>query len=278
MFFTSLFHTSLFSVLLTCIVPVGCDAFSSQSNIKYSLAFVTMNLDYKEYDGGKLQDSENSGFGKIAGYDMSLGYLFNKTDTSVNEVCINASMLNGKSDYVGAVLGSANGYGSLKQTTTNRFIDTSFAYKHTQRYQNFLDLLYGLGLGYHVWKRDLSSTQSERYEWYSLRPIISAILIMDKFSFGVSGEYQYGFNTTMSSANPDVNVNLGGADIIEIGFPLRYSYSKNIEFFAQYTLSKQNIKESNHVQKVINSTLMEIWEPDSTSYQNYLKIGATFKF
>ena len=269
----TLLYVSILSALFTC------NLFSKENNIKYSIALVGMSMDYKEYDSSKtLLDSENSSLGKIAGYDMSFGYLFNKTNFSIDEAAMNVSMLRGKSDYVGAVLGSGNPYGSVKATTTNRFIDTSFSYKHTERYQNYFNFSYGLGVGYHAWYRELSSIQSELYEWYSLRPLIGITYAIDKFSFGLYGEYQYGFHTTMTSSNPSIKVQLGGADVLEVGFPLRYNYSKDLEFFTQYVLTKQNIKESNHVNTTLNGSAVTAWEPDSTSYQNYLKIGATFKF
>jgi hypothetical protein len=264
-------------IIITGGILLTCNAFAEDNNLKYSLAFVGMSMDYKEYDqSNTLADSENSSLGKIAGYDMSLGYLFNRTDSSssVDEAAFNVSMLNGKSDYVGQSLNNPQGYGSVVSTTQNRFIDTSLDYKHTQRYQNFLDFSYGLGVGYHSWYRELSSIQSELYEWYSLRPMVGVTMVMDKFSLGVTGEYQYGYNAVMSATNPSINFKLGGADILAVSFPLRYNYNKNLEFFTQYTMTKQSIKKSNEVQ----SGGLYYYEPDSTSYQNYLKIGATFKF
>jgi hypothetical protein len=256
-------------------VPFGYNAFAKENNIKYSIALVGMSMDYKEYDSSHtLLDSENSSLGKIIGYDMSLGYLFNPTGTSIDEISLDVSQVSGKSDYVGAILGSGGGYGSLKQTTVNSFIDASLSYKHTQRYNNMFDLFYGLGAGYHAWYRELSTTQAELYSWYSLRPSVGVTLIMDQFSAGIFGEYQYGFNAMMSSSKPTMDFKLGGADIISIGFPLRYNFRKNLELFTIYTLSKQEIKKSNEVL----SGGLYYYEPDSTSYQNYLKFGATFKF
>ena len=263
------------SIIVSISLLLTCNAFGGENNVKYSLAFISMDMDYKEYDqSNTLVDSENSSLGKITGYDMSLGYLFNRTGSSVEEVAFNVSMLNGKSDYVGQSLNNPLGYGSLVSTTQNRFIDTSLGYKYTQRYHNIFDFSYGLGVGYHSWYRELSSTQAELYEWYSLRPMVGVTMIMDQFSLGVTGEYQYGYNAVMSAANPSINFKLGGADTLVVSFPLRYSYNKKLEFFTQYTMIKQSIKKSNDVQRGI----IYYYEPDSTSYQNYLKIGATFKF
>lgn len=234
-----------------------------------------MSMDYREYDDANtLLDSETSTLGKISGYDMSLGYLFNKTDTSVDEVALNASVLNGKSDYVGAILGSGGSYGSLKQTTTNEFIDASLSYKHTKRYKKIFDISYGLGVGYHAWLRELSSIQAELYSWYSLRPSVGASVVMNQFNVGVFTEYQYGLNAQMHASNPAADFKLGGVQTFVLGFPFRYNYRKNLEFFTLYTLSKQEIQKSDIVQSGGSS----YYEPDSTSYQNSLEIGATFKF
>ncbi len=245
-----------------------CNLFAEENNVKYSIALVGMSMDYKEYDSANtFLDSETSSLGKINGYNMSLGYLFNRSSVSVDEIYIDLMRLGTFTAYDGFIRGTTTPH---KGTTTNKFIDASLGYKHTYRFNNRFDIYYGLGFGYHAWDRKLSSIQDELYEWHSIRPIIGTTLRMQKFNLGIFTEYQYGFNTKMGASDTNDSYKLGGANIFVVGFPLRYDYSDKLEFFTQYTLSTQTIKASN----VVNGLL----EPDSTSYQNYLKIGATFKF
>lgn len=244
----------------------------------YSLALVGMSMDYKEYYAGKIQDSETSEISDLLGYEMRLGYLFNRGRKSCDEISMNVMMLGGKSSYKGSLIDSGKPKGSWISTTQNQFTDAELAFAHTYHYQNDLHLIYGLGLGFHAWDRKLSSTQEELYQWFSLRPMIGANADIERFNLGVVVQYQYGFDRTMSSTNPVLDVTLGGADIFKVSFPIKYSYSDEVEFFAETTFSKQEIKESNHVRVVINNRIYEVLEPDSTNYSSYLKLGATLKF
>ena len=256
-----------FYILMIVNLLLTCNAFAEKNNLKYSLSFVQMGMDYNEYYNGIWQDGESANLTKIIGYDMNFGFLFNRSSESVNEIYVDIMQLGGYSAYDGF---TRSGHTPLQGTTSNQFIDASLAYKYTYRYDRLLDLYAGVGIGYHSWDRKLSSIQEELYEWNSIRPSIGANIKIQQFDLGMFVEYQYGFNATMSASDTGDKYKLGGADVVVVGFPLRYNYDRNLEFFAQYTLSTQTIKQSN----VVNTLL----EPDSTSQQNYFKIGATFKF
>lgn len=260
------------SVRLFCVsIGLGalftCNAFAEENNLKYSLSLVSMSMDYNENQDGTWLDGETATLGKIYGYDMSFGYLFNRDERSVDEIYLDVMSLSGNTAYDGYI---RNTWTPLKGTTSNFFADASMGYKHTMRLDNRFDCFMGIALGYHAWDRKLSSYQEELYEWKSIRPSIGASVNIEKLNLGVSLEYQYGFDTIMHASDTGDTYKLGGADVVKIGFPIRYNYAQNLEFFTQYTYTSQTIKHSN----VVNGLL----EPDSTNNQNYLQIGATFKF
>lgn len=252
-----------------------CTAFSREKRVTYSLSLIGMSMDYNEYDPQDvLLDSETSNTNDILGYEMSLAYMFHTHTDNRDEIGIDIMQLSGQSVYKGSSLGSSDPYGSLVSTTQNSFVDTSVKYKHTYLYKRYLSLSYGIGFGYHSWDRKLSSTQEELYEWFSLRPMLGASVNYNNIDVGMHLEYQYGFNATMQSSNPALDFTLGGADVFEVTFPIGYHYGDDIEFFIKTTFSKQTIKKSNYVMYGGNT----YYEPDSTSYDSYIKVGAAFKF
>lgn len=244
----------------------------------YSLAIVGMNMDYKEYDvSGTLIDSEKSY--QIGGIEASYSSIFERGRNTYSEWDVGAMIVGGDSDYVGSLLGSGNPYGSYKSTTFNMVYDLNLEYKKTYMYNGF-DMIYGLGVGYHAWYRELSKSQKELYSWFWVAPTLGASFDMSKdVNIATLISYKYGINPTMSANNLTSDADLGGADIIELSIPVRYKYSNSLEYFAEFTLSKQMIDKSNLVSGYLNGTLYNnFYEPDSTAYNNYLKFGVTFKY
>ncbi|MBU0632059.1 hypothetical protein KKA17_05385 [bacterium] len=265
----NILHVGIVISLLTC------DALAYENNFQYSLAFVGMGMDYKEYNpNGVLLDSETSSLGEITGYEMGLDYILDSDRYTSDEIGIDLMVLDGKSAYKGSLLGSGNPYGSYVSTTQNSFIDTSIKYKHTDIYEGMLHFSYGLGLGYYAWNRKLSSSQEELYSWFSLRPMLGLSVDIDQFNVGITAEYQYGFNTKMHSSNPALDFTLGSADIFELTLPFIYNYNHETEFFIKTVFSKQTIGKSDNVSDGSHT----YYEPDSTSYSSYVKAGIAFKF
>ena len=255
------------------LLTLGANA--QQNRFNYSLSLVEMNMDYKEYDDNEaLLDSENSDLGDLIGYEMNLAYLFNINDAGSDEVAIRVMNLYGKSTYRGSILGSSDPYGTLVSRTKNRFIEGDVSYRHTYVLKKRYHISYGIALGYHGWNRELSSVQEELYEWFFIRPMVGVSADMRNFNLGALIRYQYGFNATMTSSNPSLEFRLGSVDVFEIAFPVRYDFSDRLDIFAEATFTKQIIKKSNSV----TSGVYTYYEPDSTSSQNYLKLGMTFKF
>lgn len=241
-----------------------------------SISFVGMSMDYREYNlNGEILDSEESSYLDMSGLEMTLGYIVSKNISSSSEVKFDFMILSGETKYIGSYLGSSLPYGSVISTTKNTIIDTDISYRRSNRFNNNLELYYGIGLGYREWERALSASQVEVYSWYSIRPVIGiSARIKEKFNLGISLEYQYGLDTKMRSSNPRLDFTLGGADIFEVSVPLSYKYKDNIELFFEATLQKQIIIESDV--KYVGGD--GYYEPESTANNSYLKVGAVYRF
>jgi hypothetical protein len=233
----------------------------------YSLALVGMSMDYKEYNPD-LKDSEASSFTDIAGFEMSYGYKLS------DESKINASIMyvSGYSDYIGSELVSGK---PVTSRTVNDVVDFALDYTCYRDINYGFTLDYGVGIGYRYWQRQLSSTQTEIYDWFSIRPKIGVEKeIGEAFTIKTAIEYQYGIKPNMYASNLGADFTLGSADILKGNLRFIYSYSTKMDIFIDASLEKQTIGKSN----IIASGGKNYFEPDSTAYNQYLKFGVTFKY
>jgi len=244
------------------------------SKMEYEINFIGMKMDYKEYgQSGRLLDSETSSFSDIAGSEFIYRYFLDESSF----IDLDFLGVSGNSDYTGSYIGSNLGYGSVVSSTANTIYDAALAYNklNTTSFEN-IQVLGALGIGYRFWERQLSSTQIETYTWYSLRARVGVVYAMNKrFTFSVLGEYQYGINPTMTATGFSSDFELGSANIVQISIPLRYKISERIDIDCVYVFSRQDIQESN---RIYDNSGTAYYEPDSTAYNQYLKVGIIFKY
>ncbi len=245
---------------------------SAETKMEYTLSYVGMNMDYKEYDrAGSLLDSEESGYSDLTGIEFGYSYFLDRQ----SQIDFKVMSLSGDTKYVGSYLNSNQGYGSVVSTTKNEIRDIYLGYSGKNEYRNNFYLLGNLGVGYRYWQRSPSSVQVEEYEWYSLRLGIGAEYKYKAFSIAVCGEYQYGIRPTMSATGINDEFELDSADIMQLSVPVRYEINEMFALFASYVFSRQEIKESN---VVFDNSGNGYVEPDSTAYNQYLKVGIIFKY
>jgi len=257
----------LFGLLLIA----ACSAYAQKGS--YSLALVDMGIDYKEYGkDGTLLDSErsNTTFGFEVGYEF---FLYN-TDAQDSSLKFLFSMYDGTTEYVGSYLDDPNGsYGDVHSTTQNTLYDLSVEYSNIHTMKQF-DFMYGLGLGYHAWSRQLSALQEELYSWFYVAPLVGVGKNFGQWSLGAVVRYKYGINPTMTANDISEDFKLSKQDTLEVDIPISYAYSEDINFLAEFIYARQQIGASNVVYDGGNGYC----EPDSTDHQTYLKIGLKFKY
>jgi hypothetical protein len=258
-------------VFVLWLLLVGSLFASSKS--EYEINLVGMKMNYNEYgQTGELLDSERSSFSDISGAEIVYRY-FLDTDSSVNCKIFSVS---GESEYTGSLIGSTLGYASEVSRTHNTIRDFSLEYTKTNEteFQN-LSALGGLAVGYRYWERALSASQIEIYTWYSLRAQVGFIYNLDRdISISLIGEYQYGIDPKMSATGFSADFELKSADIIEVAIPVRYVVTQHVDLNFEYIFSRQKIGASN----VVNNGGVSFYEPDSTAYNQYLKVGIVFKY
>ena len=255
-------------------------AYAKESGYSLSTALVGMSMDYVEYDDNDMfLDSEKSGFSGIKGVDLGIAYVGASKDNSYAEYGVSLTALSGETDYVGSYLISGE---PAFSTTQNSILDMEIEYKLTHTIKDKLEFSYGIGLGYRSWRRGLSASQIEIYNWGSIRPKVGAVYNISMFSAGVNLEYQYGINPKMTllanSENSDTTVNLGAANTIQFSIPLKVRLHKRVDLFFEYIYEHQSIEKSDTAPYIINGVQYTIWEPASTANNLYAKFGMVFKF
>ena len=277
------------------LVFLSTSLLAKESGFSLSTALIGMNMDYREYgvtdgdgdgvyDGAKslekILDSEksNSNIGPLVGVDIYFGYKKVLESGNYGELGLNFMIVSGETEYVGSYSRSPDGYGSVVDRTKNIVIDTDVDYKFSYVLNDSFTVSYGMGVGYRLWRRELSATQIEVYKWISIRPHIGSTYTVSKFSIGMDVEYQYAINPKMiileNANHSDRTVNLGGANIVQISIPFEVAINDNVGLFVKYTYENQIIGKSN--QLIFSNG--SLWEPRSEANNYYIKLGATFKF
>jgi len=266
-------------LLVLTLLVMNVALYAKESGYSLNTALVGMSMDYREYDDNdKILDSEKSALYEMPGAEFKLVYTKVLESQNYAQLGVKFMLLNGETEYVGSYIGSGFGYGSLISRTKNMIMDTDIDYMFTHVYESGLEFSYGAGLGYRSWRRELSPTQVEIYSWFSIRPKVGVSYSKNFVYVGVFAEYQYGINPKMSINNPNVEVNLGSADIIQIHIPVVFSINDSLDISVENVIERQYIGKSDSAYFTEAGRTYEIWEPKSTAYNNYLKFGATFKF
>jgi hypothetical protein len=255
---------------------IAAEALFASPSFTNSIALVGQSMDYREYNkDGVLVDSEKSAFSEMSGAEINFAFLFDKDANSHSQLDVNFLGLGGNTDYVGSLLDSGQPYGSYVSTTSNYIADTDMTYKRFYKLSDVLEVNYGLGLGYYMWERSLSSSQVELYDWFYLKPTIGATLEITKnLNLGLNLAYKYAINPAMSATSPNVDFSLGGVDVFEASIPLTYTFSNAFDMFVAFEIEQQKIKVSD----TQYSDGDAYYEPDSTAKNQYLKLGMTFKY
>lgn len=243
---------------------------------EYSVNFVGMSMDYKEYKDGVLLDSESSGYSDVSGVEFKYKYKMQDAGSlDSNDITLSIMALGGDTQYLGSYIGSNLGYGSVASTTSNKIYDFDLDFTHTyQQTQNY-KMIISLGIGYRFWRRELSAQQIEDYKWYSLRPSVAFSYDYKGLSITPEFEYQYGIRPRMSATGFNEEFKLGGANIMEFTLPVEYALSSSFSLYGAYIYQYQKIKESD---VVYDNSSIGYLEPQSKAYNEYIKFGIIFKY
>ena len=148
---------------LSLLIPLAASAYTLEFGL------LTTVYDYTELNGTAVLDTERSHLGDIGGGYLGLDVPLRDNGLGGQDsVTLYGSHTKGTTRYKGSLLGSDMPYGSFVSTTADTFDDIRLGLSRTFPMYG-LDYTLEAGIGYQRWKRELSSTQKETYEWHYLR-------------------------------------------------------------------------------------------------------------
>jgi hypothetical protein len=258
------------SIKLFLLMAVVCSLHASHKKADFSFALVGVNFDYKEYDADNtLLDSEKSSYSDIVGYEI--GYKYHLTSSALAVKFLYAG---GNTQYTGSLLGGSLGYGSYKSTTKNTLVDFDVLYTRNYHINEKFSLMYGGGVGYSSWLRQLSAFQEELYRWFYGEILLGIdMALFEKIDICTTVQYQHAIAPVMET-NFGVDFDLGTTSVAIFEFRIGYEIFENTELYGSYNFKQQTIHASGI--EYINSTAY--LEPDSTAKNQYMMFGFLLKY
>ena len=261
--------------LFLCMVFI-VSAEASQSEFSLNTALVGYSMDYREYDdNSQILDSEKSDFTQMIGVDLGMSYILYAADGDYSQMDVSLLLLAGETDYSGAYLESGGGYGSVISSSDNTVVNLDADYLYGLALSEKLYLLGGAALGYREWERSLSKSQVEVYSWFYVEPKLGLKYLFQNSSLSGIAGYKYGIDPVMSATGFKDDFQLGAANTLDLTLKFSYRLSLRSELFCTYVYENQVIDKSNIVYGSDGNGYLE---PDSEANNQYIKIGALFKY
>lgn len=243
--------------LIILILSLAAVSFANENGKHTQLGFSinAMNMDYREYSGGTILDSEKSN--SLPGFGLQYKEQITSTSNDIKSfIDIDFSQYYGDTTYVGFYLNSGGDYGDVVTTTKNTISDGTIGYSEEKMYNNY-QLSMRLGLGYRFWERALADGHTEQYKWPygSVKVGISADM-SNQDNFGLAAEYHHAISPKMDS-NIYGTFDLGRTNGFSVSVPWEHTLNASWAFKLTYMYQTWNIGKSN-----LNSGY---YEPDSES-------------
>ena len=260
-------------LLLVLFVVFLCVVQAKENDLYFNAGLIGMSMDYREYDDNEqILDSEKSDISQMMGVEFGVSYVLNAADGDYSELNAAFERITGKTDYVGAYLGSGEGYGSLKSTTHNTSINFDANYIYGLSLNESWHILLGAAFGYRSWERALMPNQMETYSWAYAAPKLGAAYVQNLFKLTLMTDYRYAVSPKMTATGIRDEFKLGSANAFEGSVKGNYSLTQKVAIYAAYIYEYQKIEKSN----VLSGS--GYFEPDSRANNQYIKFGLTFKY
>jgi hypothetical protein len=262
---------------IVLLLLIGINLQAEQEGTTYSVAYVYMHMDYREYDeNNAILDSEKSYFADLSGAKFGLDYRLPATDGTFSQLTLSLNVLTGTTAYTGAYLNNGSGYGSVTSTSANIIMELDGAYLYGVPVSDMFDVFGGVSLGYRRWERGLSSSQIEVYSWGYINPELGAHLaVLQSLDVTLLAGYKYGIAPVMTATGVQDTFKLGSANTLHSRFSVKYTVQDNAAFIFEYIYENQIITKSNTVYDNAGNGYLE---PDSTAKNQYLTFGFAFKY
>ncbi|HZF69288.1 outer membrane beta-barrel protein [Sulfuricurvum sp.] len=227
------------------------------------LSVNAMNMDYREYTGGTIVDSEKSD--SLPGFGLQYKQQLNNGSF----IDIDYSQYYGNTDYVGSYLGSGGQYGDVTAITENTISDGSIGYSEEKWFDNYLVSM-RLGMGYRYWERALGNGHTEEYTWpYGTVKLGITGELTSADTLGIAAEYHHAISPKMKS-NKYGTFDLGRTDGFSIIVPWEHALTPSWAVKFTYMYQTWNINKSDKIGIY--------YEPDSESKFHTVSAALVYRY
>lgn len=256
--------------LIILILSLAVASFASDNGKKteLGLSINAMNMDYREYSGGSILDSEKAD--SLPGFGIQYKDLINDSSDGVRSFFdIDFSQYYGDTTYVGFYLNSGGQYGDVVTTTKNTISDGTIGYSEEKTYDNYL-LSMRLGVGYRFWERALADGHTEQYKWpYGTVKLGMSSDLTSSDTLGVAAEYHHAISPKMES-NRYGTFDLGRTNGFSVSVPWEHTLSESWAFKLTYIYQTWNIGQSD--------ATSGYYEPDSESKFHTVNAALVYRY
>ncbi len=255
-------------IILILSLAVASSANDNAKHTQLGLSINTMNMDYREYSGGTILDSEKAN--SLPGFGLQYKEQINDLSEGARSyIDIDFSHYYGDTTYVGFYLNSGGHYGDVITTTKNMISDGTIGYSEEKMYDNYL-LSMRLGIGYRFWERALADGHIEQYKWpYGTVKMGVSSELTSADTLGVAAEYHHAISPKMES-NLYGTFDLGRTNGFSVSVPWEHALTSSWAFKLTYMYQTWNIGKSD-----ANSGY---FEPDSESKFHTVNAALVYRY
>ena len=260
------------TLLLGILVSANGAAFADISairdvNEKITVLLSSQHLDYKEYQGGEISNSEKGALPGIEIYvPLVKNYMFDH-----EYLKLNLSGYKGQTDYVGQYMVGGSGYGSVRTKDNARI--TNYGLKYQKGFEIGSQTLVSpyFEVSSRNWLRGLN-TYDETYQhsYYGLG-LVGQVALTNYLVVSMDALYGKTFNSRIEARGAvNFSAPLGNSSYSKLGLGANYLFTKYL--FGQIEVSKINF---DYGQSIPNNGF---YEPDSTTKSTFYKLGIGLRF
>lgn len=236
-------------------------------NDKITVLLSAQNLDYKEYRGGEILDSEK---GTVPGVELSIplakNYIFDH-----EYLKLNLSAYKGKTDYVGQYMVGGAGYGSVRAKDNARI--TNYGLRYQKGFELSSQSLVSpyFEVSSRNWLRGLNTyEETYKHSYYGVG-VLGQISFTNNFVLSLDALYGKTFNSRIEARGAvNFSAPLGNSSYSKIGLGANYLFTKYL--YGQFDISRVNF---DYGQSIPNNGY---YEPDSTTRATIYKLGIGLRF
>ena len=232
----------------------------------YYYNYSELNLPMQSY--GQAKSNE---YGYVPGFKFS--YLYQDLEGSGMDFRLSLSIANTNITYDGS-----NALGYLKGTSTAKFMDAQFL--TNLYYFQTIELATYAGIGYHTWDRGVcmangGSGYTENYSWgYIPVGIRREFQLTKELSVEPDLSYRFMFVGQMAIPTYNASMTLGNKFGINFQAPFQYRFDEAFSGLITPWIDYSEIGQSN----VVSSSIGNLYEPDSLTWQYGVNIGVRLDF